>query len=400
MNAVLSTKSSTIHMNVKTLQRALAVLGKIVPNSPKLPVMECVVFMDGNIHANDFDRELVWRGTFDRDFAALVPLKKLAAALKSAKPGDTVTLVTEGETYTVTSEDPDVSPYPAERPILTVSHDRGSSQIICRELEEYNTFPRGDSLGSRTIHSNLAEDLSDAVKFASADETRYILNGVFLSREGAIVATDGRRLLKIPSGDIASLPRSVIVPAATAKLFSLKALQERPCSVELFAHVASDSNPENAEAKSAQIILGDGEWTIVTTLVEGNFPNYKQVIPKSPGNWIGFLRKADAEKISAFLKSAPKCGKEGSVAVKITADGNAKSLRLDAGSEITGRSSVTINGIMTPSHETVEIAFNAPYLLGALAAGCLTWAFRDELSTMVATGEDQRLAVVMPLRLS
>lgn len=106
-----------------------------------------------------------------------------------------------------------------------------------------------------------------SVAFAVSDEeTRYVLNGVYLDSEGLAVATDGRRLAQcVYSDDPAGALSGVILP--TPCLAPIVDLLERHDSVEV-------------AGGEAGIWIRAGSEIYYTKVIEGNYPNYKQVIPK------------------------------------------------------------------------------------------------------------------------
>lgn len=111
---------------------------------------------------------------------------------------------------------------------------------------------------------------------SSEDEARYVLQGNLLTLNGEIttVATDGRRLAHISetTDEDFKKPREVIIPAATI--------------TELLRLLATDGESKDrvrvkfGEA-ACQFTLG--ETVLTTKLIEGNYPNYRQVMPDTRG---------------------------------------------------------------------------------------------------------------------
>src|SRR6266850_684486 len=103
----------------------------------------------------------------------------------------------------------------------------------------------------------------------STDETRYVLNGLLFSLKEnklTLVATDGRRLAMV---DIElEIPRSqeadIIVPT--------KAVTE-------LQRLLTDDGDVKISVSSGQIAFDLNKTLLVSKLIEGNYPNYKQVIP-------------------------------------------------------------------------------------------------------------------------
>jgi len=130
----------------------------------------------------------------------------------------------------------------------------------------------------------------------SHDETRYILNGVLFSLKSKVlklVATDGRRLalLKYDIGEDNKITKDIIVPA--------KAIQElnRTLGEEGDVKIVFGAN---------QVMFKLEKTSIITRLIEGEFPNYEQVIPKELGNKIHINRAELSQairRVSIFTTS-------------------------------------------------------------------------------------------------
>ena len=230
----------------------------------------------------------------------------------------------------------------------------------------------------------------------STDENRYILNGVyfnFADEKLTLVATDGRRLgltgleLEVSEKNAGSL----ILPAKTvAELERLMgkgekvniAFNDRQAAFEIGLDDAGDSG------------LVDHLY-LVSKIVEGNYPNYRQVIPKETEHRVKVERELMLECVhrAALVTS----DKSNSVKIKIS-----KNLL-----EISGQS--TEYG---ESHESmaiaydgpeVQVAFNPQFLmepLKALTKDEVFFEFKDELSPGLFKTLDNFICVIMPLRLN
>lgn len=230
----------------------------------------------------------------------------------------------------------------------------------------------------------------------SSDENRYILNGVyfnFADEKMTLVATDGRRLALTAldteiSEDNAG---SLILPAKTvAELERLMgkgekvkiAFNDRQAAFEISIDDASDAG------------LVDHLY-LVSKIVEGNYPNYRQVIPKETEHRVKIERELMLECVhrAALVTS----DKSNSVKLKVS-----KNLL-----EISGSSSE-----YGESHESmaiaydgpeVQVAFNPQFLmepLKALTKDEVFFEFKDELSPGLFKTLDNFICVIMPLRLN
>ncbi len=243
----------------------------------------------------------------------------------------------------------------------------------------------------------LATMLRDVAYAMSMDEARYVLNGVYMFLEAkklSVIATDGRRLAIIErAGEIVKdfADQGFIVPAKTVVEFQrLAGIGDAVHMGFNGRHVAAefDISPENAEKMG----LIDSIY-LISKVVEGQFPKYRQVIPKDTE----FRIKMDRELL---LTSIQRC------ALVVSEKNHSISLKLSENTlEILGSSSE-----FGDCHERLAIdyrgpetqmAFNPQFLidpLKALTQDTITFEFKDKLSPGVFRTSDNFLCVIMPLR--
>ncbi|MGF1450445.1 MAG: DNA polymerase III subunit beta [Opitutales bacterium] len=243
----------------------------------------------------------------------------------------------------------------------------------------------------------LAKMLRSVSYAQSSDENRYILNGVyFLFGENKLnlVATDGRRLALISQES--EVPQetegSLILPAKTVA--ELERLLGQGTDVTITfseRQVAFEIKIAEGNEKGGLI---DSIY-LVSKIVEGNYPNYKQVIPKETENRIKVERElfADCVQRAAFMTS----DKNHSVKLKMSEN----LLEITGSSPEFGESHESM-AIQYDGRE-VQVAFNPAYLLDPLKAlphDEVYFEFKDELSPGVVKTLDSFQCVVMPLRLN
>lgn len=230
----------------------------------------------------------------------------------------------------------------------------------------------------------------------SSDENRYILNSVFFNfSEGklTLVATDGRRLalisrdMKIDRED----EGSIILPAKTVSELEKLLTQGKNVKISFNdRQVAFDI--EVGEESSGNGLTGS--IYLVSKIVEGSYPNYKQVIPKETEHRIKVERELMLETVRRVALMTTD--KQNSVRLKI----------FDNCLEISGQSSdfgeakepieVEYDG------PEVQIGFNPEFLLSPLSSLTkdeIFFEFKDEMSPGVFKTLDNFLCVVMPLRI-
>ena len=224
----------------------------------------------------------------------------------------------------------------------------------------------------------------------STDESRYVLNGIYINLKDhkmTMVATDGRRLALVDEDvDVSEKSQGeFIVPAKT--VVELNRLLQDKGDVEI----------RYAENQAAFTLKDEKGFSIliITKLIEGNYPNYRQVIPSEVKERISLIR----EEFLHALRRAEIMTSEKSNSVRLTFGKN--NLAITANSPEVGeaRESLAINY----KGKEMAIAFNPKYLidpLNALANDEIFIELIDELSPGVVKINGPFLYVVMPMRLS
>jgi DNA polymerase-3 subunit beta len=234
----------------------------------------------------------------------------------------------------------------------------------------------------------LLEMIKKTAFSASTDETRYILNGVYFLLEKGVakmVATDGRRLAYIarPVNE-KNVSMSAIVPSkAMAELERLLGMEG------LGADLVKISITEN------QVAFKVGDTVIISRLIEGHFPNYEQVIPKSSDVRV---QTATKDLLTMTQRAALGSGDRGGAVRLILEKG-----RLRAIGSAQGRVEVEDELPVDFSGSTLEIAFNPGFILDILKntdSSQVLLEFTSPLNPGVIrpVGDDQMLCVIMPMR--
>ena len=231
--------------------------------------------------------------------------------------------------------------------------------------------------------AEIGKTLKKIAYAVSSDQSRYVLNGIYISiKEGnfTAVATDGKRLALVEkilddSEDI--VDGEVILPIKVVN--ELQRLLEGEGEVLI---KFSDSR--------ASFTIGD---TIISSkLVEGSYPNYRQVIPTSFENSVILPR----ETIESVLDRVSLVVSDSGASVKFALSENL--LTLNASSEL-GEANEPID--ISFEGEDVNIAFNPDYLrdpLRNLECDEITVRFNDEFKPVVILGDEGFLCVIMPMR--
>ena len=270
-------------------------------------------------------------------------------------------------------------------------------KIMGIAADEFPPLPTFENRKVFELTQGVIVSMLKSVSYAqSTDENRYILNGVyfnFADDKLTLVATDGRRMGLTALGIEISEENSgnLIIPAKTVA--ELERLMGKGDTVKI-AFNDRQAAFEISIDESGDTGLVDHLY-LVSKIVEGNYPNYRQVIPKETEHRVKIERELMLECVhrAALVTS----DKSNSVKLKVT-----KNLL-----EISGSSSE-----YGESHESmaiaydgpeVQVAFNPQFLmepLKALNKDEVYFEFKDELSPGLFKTLDNFLCVIMPLRLN
>ena len=224
----------------------------------------------------------------------------------------------------------------------------------------------------------------------SIDENRYVLNGLFLSfreKKLTMVATDGRRLALAEEEveQTQEKPLEIIVPTKAIQELSRQLGEEGEIEIRITENQASFSMGKEKEE----------ETVVVTKLVEGAYPNYKQVIPSESKHRVTL----DKEELLHAVRRAEIMTSDKANSVKMTFTEN--TLKLTANTPEVGESQETI--AINYSGEETSIAFTPQYFidpLKSLEEEEINFEFTDQLSPGVIKVNQPFLYVIMPMRTS
>ena len=257
--------------------------------------------------------------------------------------------------------------------------------------DEYPTLPTASPGQMTTIQAVvLSEMIERTIYAASADETRYNLNGVYFEwlpdvEKLRMVGTDGHRLAYVDrplASPLKSLEHGVIMPRKA--LVELKRLVDEEDADEV--EIGFEGNNG--------LIRKEGV-TLVMRLIEGEFPNYRQVIPQELTQQL----LVPIEMLKHALRRVALLSSERSHAVKFQL--GAGLLRLSSNNPDLGEAQEDLD--VDYAGKDVTIAFNARYLLdtlSVLSAKEVRLFLQDEHSPtqLIPADDEDTLAVIMPMR--
>lgn len=247
-----------------------------------------------------------------------------------------------------------------EDEILILEETKGFGMILRGEKfyvkllgfspEEYPNVPEitGKEI---TLEAHLLKDMVSKTYFAcSREETRYVLNGIlfdFRAQNLRVVASDGRRLALYQKEIETQVQGKYIVPQ--------KAIVEL---LRLIEKTESDTIKIKFSDKNNQIGFVTSTTELITRLIDGDFPNYEEVIPPPSPNKL----KVSTSQIYQAIKRASLLSTAESIAVKleVSKDNLTVSKTTPELGEVREELDVEYKG------EDMVIGFNPQYLLDVL----------------------------------
>lgn len=280
---------------------------------------------------------------------------------------------------------------------VEVKSGRTKARLMALSADEFPSLPAYESATFVKVDQTLLTDMVEKTLYAaSQDETRYNLNGVFFepptTADGPLtmVATDGHRLVRVErtfeGASNFRLKGPVILPRKG--LSELKRVLDGAGDVE-GGQIELGFHDNHAVVRKGQTVLG-------MRLVEGQFPDYKQVIPKLADKIVRVTRSDLVESLKRVSVLAQD--KMQPVKLAISKDQLVVGCTNPETGEITDDVGVEYAG------QSLEVAFNARYLVEALISlddKNVLLKVTDNLSPglLVGVDEPRHLCVVMPMRL-
>ncbi|MCA6071354.1 MAG: DNA polymerase III subunit beta [Endomicrobium sp.] len=259
---------------------------------------------------------------------------------------------------------------------------------------EYPIIPEFPKDNNFTIKTEVFTSMLKKTIFAvSKDAQRYVLNGVYFIIEDSklkMVATDGRRLAYVYTDKIKTdINGKAIVPA--------KAI------TDVLRLLSSDVKAETVQVgiTGNQIAIGIEGTTFISTLIDGTFPNYEQVIPKTSESRVKLnVRDTLAAVKQMSILTADKTSSDRAASVKFYFGSNL--LKISASTAGLGSGEVELEA--NYKGEVVEISFNPNFIkevLQNINEDFAIFEFKNSLNPAIIIPETDKnyLCVVMPMRI-
>ena len=322
------------------------------------------------------DLELTIRLTIEvggeRDGAAVVPARLVGDIVKALPAGAVeVDLADSSATGDGSSE-------------MSISAGRSHFSVRPLSLDDYpaQSEPAADAVTLPA--AAMADALRQVVRAASTDDARAVLTGVLLAAEDdglRMVATDSYRLA------VRDLPESSMLGSGQKVLIPGRALSE-------LQRLMGNEESLTVRLGEREATFEAGSTRLSTRLIEGEFPNYRNLLPSSYPNLLTISKPTIIEAIRRVKILA-----QDSTPVRMMLGGD--TVQLTAITQDVGNAVEEIDAQYEGAEMTV--AFNPDYLLAgidAIDADDVTLATMDPMKPAVlrGAGQDDYLYLLMPVR--
>lgn len=361
------------------IERCVSIAVSIISNKPQMHILTNILLETENdaINVTSSDLEVTIKTAFpanaEKQGSITVNGSKFLAIVKSFPAGSDIHFeVLANNDITIKS---------------TSSGVKAKYTLKGMPKESYPAAPSRISDGSSFIlpQADLKAMIRKTIFSISLEDSRRYLNGVYFETEKNVlrlVSTDGRRLAFIErlQNINPDLNMKCIVPQ--------KVLNEVSKYLE-------DDGAVDVSFKENQIYFGFNGIHFLSSLIDGTFPNYRQVIPKTQEKFATIDRKAFMESISRSALLVEE--KYNQLRLDFSANHVVLSINnADVGS-FRDELSIQYDG------EPIEIAFNHSYLkeyFKEISSETIVVEMNTPLSavSIKASGEDNYLYIVMPMK--
>jgi DNA polymerase-3 subunit beta len=363
------------------LSKGLAVVGRAVATRAVLPITNNVLIAtEGSrlrLAATNLEIAIsCWiPATIEKEGTVTIPARLVTDFVNSLPSGQQIAMA--------------LSPRSRSVELRCARHEAHISGL---DPADFPAIPKiTDGMNVKVKPGDLRLAINQVVFAAASEESRPVLTGVHAEFEGeqlTLAAADGFRLAvrKVALAKVVDTKMAIIIPSRSlTELNRLISEQEEPLELTV-------------NSQKSQVLFRLRNVEMVSQLIQGTFPNYSQLIPKS------YSTRA-VIKLAEFLratKSASIFARDGSGIVRLQImprDGKGKiaiSARAEEIGDNLGEVDATVEG------EEAKIAFNSKYLMDVLGV-----IAKEEVALETTTssspgvirpvGDESYIHVVMPM---
>jgi DNA polymerase III subunit beta len=278
---------------------------------------------------------------------------------------------------------------------VKVAADRFDSRMQTLPREDFPSLPDASGTYTATLSRELLKQMVEKTQFAiTGEDTRYFLNGaLFIQRPESmsLVSTDGHRLALI------TVKREKTKVKGKGTDEDERVILPRKTLLELGRLLAEGEGDIQYERGENHLFFEIGGRLLISRMIDGQFPAFERVIPKSNDKRVEF----DRDRLTSAVKRVALLSNERSRAVKFQIDAGKVEIASSSPEFGEAKEQIIVDYDKTP----VTICFNAQYVLDFLSVvetDSVALEFKDEMSQAVmkpigAENYDYTY-VIMPMR--
>jgi DNA polymerase-3 subunit beta len=358
------------------LLKAISNVNGAVEKKNTIPVLQNIKIeaKDDKVILLATDMDILVTSTFESD------MKKSGTTTVPAQMFfDIVRKIPDGSSIMISQESPS---------ILQIKSGKSKYSLPCIDASEFPNLSEGELGEEVEIEADKLSKMIDKTRFAiSNDETRYYLNGLYLQAmkkdsgfELRTVATDGHRMaLSFLVADLKT-PFGVILPKK---------------SVAEIRRIIDGSKTVKISVSRVKIKVTTDQTTIVSKLIDGEFPDYDKVLPKN-NTQIALINRKNffdcVDRVSTVATDKHR-------SIKLVIENGKMNLQVNTNDGSFAYEELDVNY----SGDRIETGFNSRYLLdiiGQIDKEELMMRFRDGGSPALIEAKDMNsVFVIMPVRI-
>ena len=280
---------------------------------------------------------------------------------------------------------------------VKVAADRFDSRMQTLPREDFPTLPDANGKVVVTLARDVVKQMVSKTQFAiTGEDTRYFLNGaLFVLRPDSmsLVSTDGHRLALVTVPRDQDKGKKAGVGAGEERV-----ILPRKTLLELGRLLSEGDGDIQFERGENHLFFEVGGRLLISRMIDGQFPAFERVIPKSNDKRVEF----DRDRLTSAVRRVALLSNERSRAVKFQIDKG--KVEIASSSPEFGEAKEVL--IVDYNAAPVTICFNAQYVvdfLGAVETDSVALDFKDEMSQAVMSpiGADgySYTYVIMPMRI-
>ena len=364
------------------LNKALLITQSVVERKTTMPILSNVLLSasENHLRISSTDYEITAfmsvKAKVVSTGSTTVSAKVFSDIVRELPDGDIMLKVSEGER-------------------LEISAKKSNFKMVGVSAEEYPSLPGiASEVNGRIGSMQLLEMINKTLYAVSQDETRFNLNGVCFEIASAkksgsalrMVATDGHRLAMItrPIENLSFTERIIVPKKGLAEIRKiLDPETDRPIGIDV---------------KDGFLLIESADAKISMRLIDGEFPDYNQVVPSKPG----ILATIPSEELAQAMKRVALMVTDKAKGVRL--DFSKGALQISSSSPELGEAREVLEIVY--QGVDLSIGFNAKYLLDMAQSleekANLVMELNGELGAgkFYGEGDESYIGVVMPMRLN